>query len=248
MSAYHDGIGLGENQALASRGGSAGAYGSKQYYPSTGWGHGYADDSSVDYTMCQPPFQPVPDAGYVGGAYRLAPGAPAASARHGGLVYVDAEAAYGYASVPGAAVRQSPSTEATCLQYEGMTPGVSRSLSSSTERLPAGRTLPSSGPAPYRTGDGASAYRRNSRPSSGESSASGSAVDVASSYHSYDSPQLSYGSQPMAGQPSRPSDVYAAAAAADGLLAVTEGALRTPVSGPEAGMKCGLPRVSPCSR
>lgn len=228
VNAYHDGMNLPESQTLPSRGGPASGY---------GWSSGYAEDSSVDYTLCQPSFQPVPEHHpYVAGPYRLAANAP--TTKHNGAMFLDAEAPYGYANVPAgpvAAARQSPNTEAGSLPYQSLGPGFSSSLGGSTERLPAARTLPSSGPPSYRTDSAASEYRKSSQHSTGDSSSSSSIVDVPSNYHSYESSQLSYSSHSVAAQLSRHSDLYASSSS-DGLLSGSESSLQ-PASGCEASYR-----------
>ena len=98
VSAFHDGINVSETQTLPSRGGSASTYGGKQYYAPAEWNSGYAEDSSVDYPLCQP-FQSVAEHHpYVAAPYRLAPNASVT--KPNGVVFLDAEAAYGYATVP----------------------------------------------------------------------------------------------------------------------------------------------------
>ncbi|POR31794.1 Uncharacterized protein TPAR_07991 [Tolypocladium paradoxum] len=237
VNAYHDAMGLSESHTLPSRGGPASAYGGKQYYAPAEWSSGYAEDSSVDYTLCQPSFPSVPEHHpYVAGPYRLASNAP--TTKPNGVLYLDAQAAYGYANVPAApvaAARQSPNTETGSLPYQSLGPGFSSSLSGSTERLTATRALPSSGPPSYRTDSAASDYRKSSQHSTGDSSSSSSIVDVPSNYHSYESSQLSYSGHSVAAQLNRHSDLYASSSS-DGLLSGSESSLR-PVSGCEASYR-----------
>ncbi|PNY28219.1 Uncharacterized protein TCAP_01852 [Tolypocladium capitatum] len=233
VNAYHDGMNLSESQTLPSRGGPAGAYVGKQYYPPAEWSSGYAEDSNVDYTLCQPSFPSVPEHHpYVAGPYRLASNAP--TTKPNGVMYLDAETAYGYATVP--AARQSPNTETGSLPYQSLGPGFSGSLGGSTERLPASRALPSSGSPSYRTESATSEYRKSSQHSTGDSSSSSSIADVPSNYHhSYESSQLSYNGHSVAAQLNRHSDLYASSSS-DGLLSGSESSLR-PLSGCEASYR-----------
>ncbi|PHH69380.1 hypothetical protein CDD82_7791 [Ophiocordyceps australis] len=219
VSPYADSLGGVGDSALPPR---ASAYSSKQYYQGWASGGGYADDSGVEYALCQPSsMQAVSEPSYLAGPYRItssgsgpssgsAASAGAAKTAGAGLVYMDTEAAYGYGSVSVGGDRQSEGPETGCLPYPSLT---SAALPrSSGERLPASglRTLPSpaSHVGPNYRVDAMSDYRK------GDSSASSSTavLDMASGgYHGYDGAQhLSYAATHSMTALSRSTSVFAA--------------------------------------
>ncbi|PHH62312.1 hypothetical protein CDD81_7232 [Ophiocordyceps australis] len=218
VSPYAESLGGVGDSPLPPR---ASAYSSKQYYQGWGGGGGYADDSGVEYALCQPSMQTVSESSYLTGPYRIsssgsgassasAPSAAAAKSAGSGLVYLDTEAAYGYGSVSVAGDRQSEGPETACLPYPSLT---SAALPrTSAERLPATglRTLPSPAshaPPSYRV-DAMSDYRKTDSPAS----SSTPVLDMAGGgYHGYDSAQqLSYAATHSMAALSRSGSIFAA--------------------------------------
>lgn len=186
-------------EALSYRNGSAYAYGSK-YYPLPTWSSGYADDSSIEYSVYPQTYQPVQqDAAYMVG-YRMGSSPPSSAKPSGGStpLYVEQDTAYGYPTGHAAATttatmvhRPAPGTDANAgFAYQGIS-GLSNPLTN--ERLlptPSVRPMTSAPQQhPYRAESISSAYSKTSQSSTGSSSPA-ALSEAATTYTSFDSSPL----------------------------------------------------------
>ncbi|KAM0420933.1 hypothetical protein ACHAPT_011323 [Fusarium lateritium] len=240
-SHYPDGLPLHASDPFIYRAPSTFAYGAKSYYPlSSNWGHGYAEDQAISYTMYPPAYPSVHDSDY-GINYRIGSGTTGKS----GGICVDAESNYAFSSgTPATSLvhRSAPTAAAdsSSMTFQNMAAGVN--MGDRVLPMPVGRSsvpssIGSSSSSSYRHDSGCSSIlgssSSNSRGSSQTSSSATAGTSPASpdsetpsSYTSYESSSMasaaglsSYPPMTLASQLTRTSnDLYTHASSSEASL------------------------------
>ncbi|PTB68445.1 hypothetical protein BBK36DRAFT_1156704 [Trichoderma citrinoviride] len=256
-SPYPEALSMPSGEALSYRNGSASAYayGSK-YYPMSAWSGGYADDSSIEYSVYP---QSYPQDAYMVGAYRM--GSSPASSKPSMYVESDPASAYGYPTGPTSAAVGAAASTATMVHrpaagaetntgyaYGGIA-SLSNPLTNSERMLPTPLARPlTSAPQqhqhqhqhphqhqhqhqhqhPYRAESISSAYSKTSQSSAGSSSPA-ALSEPSTAYTPFENPPLSSYPTPTASNSHlHRSESYTTASnpSLDSVMAPTEEPLR----------------------
>ncbi|KAF4970745.1 hypothetical protein FZEAL_9979 [Fusarium zealandicum] len=199
-SQYPDGLPMAASDPFAYRPPATFAYSAKPFYPLSSWGHGYAEDSGINYTMYPPSYPAVHDSDYSIN-YRIGSGT---TGKTGGIC-VDTEPNYAYSGGTHAATLvHRPGTvtaDSTNLTFQNMAAGVS--LGDRVLPTPVVRSMTNSaGASSYRNDSGGSLYSssnssnsssRSSQASTSGTSPTSAGSETPSSYTSYESSSMPSG-------------------------------------------------------
>ncbi|RSM03890.1 hypothetical protein CDV31_010290 [Fusarium ambrosium] len=155
---YPDGLPMHTSDPFIYRAPTTYAYSAKSYYPLSNWGHGYAEDQGINYSMYPPAYPSMHDSDY-GINYRIGSGTTGKS----GGICVDTEPNYAYSSgAPTTSLVHRPApvaADSSTMTFQNMATGVN--MGDRVLPMPVGRSS-----VPSSIGSSSSSYRNDSSCSS----------------------------------------------------------------------------------
>ncbi|RSL50682.1 hypothetical protein CEP53_008706 [Fusarium sp. AF-6] len=250
-SHYPDGLPMHTSDPFIYRAPTTYAYSAKSYYPLSNWGHGYAEDQGINYSMYPPAYPSMHDSDY-GINYRIGSGTTGKS----GGICVDTEPNYTYSSgAPTTSLVHRPApvaADSSTMTFQNMATGVN--MGDRVLPMPVGRSsVPSSigsSSSSYRNDSGCSSLfggssNNNNRGSSHTSTTTGTSPaspdsETPLSYTSYESSSMasasglsSYPPMTLASQLTRTSnDLYTHASSSEVSLYTPGDSMRVGGGGP----------------